>query len=455
MSENFTAHPGRWREEKKFEVSDWESILGGLPTVVLPISSLLLEGSPRKSGANDKHVRLLAESDVRLPPIVVCGQSMRVIDGIHRVRAAIMRGEEEIEARVYPDAEDDVFVLAVQMNIAHGLPLTRADRMAAAVRIIGLHPEWSNRMIAIVTGLSAGTIGKVRGRSTVQNARSTTRVGRDGRARPIDSAGNRQKVRELLAEKPTASIRAIAKEAGVSPSTVHDVRQQISTRQDPIPERRRAEQAIGHALAASRPPFRRSPGNPESAGVDTAASLANLKRDPSLRFCDEGQSLLRWLDKHRVEMTACKEIAETVPEHCADSVAKLARSYARVWTKLAEYLEEYRPGSLRDRQRSAAQIHFATRRKMVPNLTGVERSVSNHGSTVANQISGLSGAEQRVALLVAEGHTNREVAKKLFITVSTVEQHITRIYRKLGVNRRSELVTVVDAAPSSAVESHS
>ena len=47
----------------------------------------------------------------------------------------------------------------------------------------------------------------------------------------------------------------------------------------------------------------------------------------------------------------------------------------------------------------------------------------------------LSGAEQRVADLAAHGHTNREIAKALFITVSTVEQHLTQIYRKLNVNR--------------------
>jgi DNA-binding CsgD family transcriptional regulator len=468
MSESFAEHPERWCRKKESKVPDWESVMGGLPTVVLPISSLLLGGSPRKGGACDKHVRLLAESEEQLPPIVVCGRSMRVIDGIHRVYAAIMRGKEEIEAKVYPDTEDDVFVLAVQMNIAHGLPLTRADRMAAAARIIGLHPEWSNRMIATVTGLSAGTIGKVRQGSTVQNARSTTRVGKDGRVRPIDSTASRQKVSELLAEKPTASSRAIAKEAGVSPSTVQDVRQRLRVSQNPILERRRAQQPIDDALAASRPPFQRNPGNPESADVDTTAILANLKRDPSLRFCDEGRPLLRWLDRHRVGMTVCRKVAEMIPEHCADLVAKLGRLYARVWTKLAEYLEECRPSSLGGHQHSgAAQIHArgvyrlvcecradVTRSKIMPNLAGVERSVSNHGLIVANQISGLSSAEQRVALLAAEGYTNREVAKKLFITVSTVEQHITRIYRKLGVSRRAELATVLNVTSCSAMESY-
>ncbi|MFJ8081670.1 AAA family ATPase [Streptomyces sp. NPDC096205] len=51
----------------------------------------------------------------------------------------------------------------------------------------------------------------------------------------------------------------------------------------------------------------------------------------------------------------------------------------------------------------------------------------------------LTEAEQRVAVLAAKGYTNRQISQKLFVTVSTVEQHLTRIYRKLQVNRRSDL----------------
>jgi DNA-binding NarL/FixJ family response regulator len=51
----------------------------------------------------------------------------------------------------------------------------------------------------------------------------------------------------------------------------------------------------------------------------------------------------------------------------------------------------------------------------------------------------LSNAERRVAVLAAYGYTNYQIAKKLYITVSTVEQHLTRVYRKLGVSGRIEL----------------
>jgi DNA-binding CsgD family transcriptional regulator len=52
---------------------------------------------------------------------------------------------------------------------------------------------------------------------------------------------------------------------------------------------------------------------------------------------------------------------------------------------------------------------------------------------------GLTTAERRVAALVAEGRTNREVAAALFLTERTVASHLTHIYAKLGVRSRMEL----------------
>ena len=52
---------------------------------------------------------------------------------------------------------------------------------------------------------------------------------------------------------------------------------------------------------------------------------------------------------------------------------------------------------------------------------------------------GLSEAETRVAGLAAHGHTNREIAARLYVTVGTVEQHLTRIYRKLDLDSRAGL----------------
>lgn len=323
---------------KDFEPAGRELIqLDGLPVITLSITSLLLGDSPRQSGESEDHVRMLAESEGQLPPIVVHGQSMRVIDGLHRVRAAITRGEERIEAKIYHGTDDDAFVLAVRMNIAHGLPLSRTDRTAAAVRIIGSHPQWSDRMIAKAVGLSAGTIAKVRRHSTAQNVQSTTRVGKDGRVRPVNGAVARLKVTELLAEKPTSPTSAIAYEAGVSPSTVHRVRQRLRAGQHPIPERRVHQATPGPLDLRMSQGDASDPG--PSDGVDVTAILMGLKRDPALRSSDPRQSLLRCLDRYCVSMAGSNKIVEMVPDHCANSVVKLTREYARVWTEVTAQLE--------------------------------------------------------------------------------------------------------------------
>jgi DNA-binding CsgD family transcriptional regulator len=55
------------------------------------------------------------------------------------------------------------------------------------------------------------------------------------------------------------------------------------------------------------------------------------------------------------------------------------------------------------------------------------------------RIEGLTPAEQRVAVLVAEGRTNREVAAALLLGERTVETHLTHVYAKLGLRSRAEL----------------
>lgn len=55
----------------------------------------------------------------------------------------------------------------------------------------------------------------------------------------------------------------------------------------------------------------------------------------------------------------------------------------------------------------------------------------------------LSLAERRVCALASRGYTNREISGRLHITVSTVEQHLTKVYRKLNVATRAELPATI------------
>ncbi len=54
--------------------------------------------------------------------------------------------------------------------------------------------------------------------------------------------------------------------------------------------------------------------------------------------------------------------------------------------------------------------------------------------------AGLTAQEQRVATLAAGGASNAEIARQLFLSVSTVESHLERVYAKLGIHSRYELI---------------
>lgn len=316
---------GAWFERQRDEHS----------VEMVPISSLKPSDSPRLGGENVDHVLALAESNARLPPIIVSRCTMRIIDGVHRLRAAVLRGQDKVEVRFFDGNEEDAFILAVEANIKHGLPLSMADRAAAAARIITSHPHWSDRAIASSTGLSAKTVRAIRQRSSSDNYQSKIRVGRDGRVRPLDAREGRRLAAELMADQPNVSLRAVASAAGISLGTAQNVRERLRRGSDPVvPTQREYEQK--NQTKRERQPSRLVDRIPAE---DCATLIRQLRTDPSLRFTDVGRLLIRLLEPLALVAADWERFIDQLPNHCTSTVSDAARACARAWQEFAERLE--------------------------------------------------------------------------------------------------------------------
>ncbi|MFF5211924.1 ParB/RepB/Spo0J family partition protein [Streptosporangium sp. NPDC000396] len=308
----------------------------------IPLDVLLPADSPRSAGEDMAHLHALTEVEGTLPPITVHYPTMRVIDGMHRLRAARLRGDGTIDVRFFEGSERDAFVLAVRLNIAHGLPLSRADRAAAAVRIIESHPEWSDRMIASVSGMSRKAVAAIRGRSTGGGLHLNTRTGVDGRVRPLNAADGRRLAFQLMSEQPDASLREIAKRAGIAVATARDVQQRARRGQDPVPPKLRKADGDGASRLHEEAVGRGDEDLPTEVSLDGMIStLCKLKRDPSLRFSESGRTLLRLLDSMSVlSSEEGLRLASSVPPHCTERLAQAARACAQAWLYFAREVGE-------------------------------------------------------------------------------------------------------------------
>lgn len=319
------------------------------PVIRVRIDSLVLSDSPRLDAEDPDHVRVLAEAGDRLPPIAVHRPTLRVIDGAHRVRAALLNGRTEIAARLLDCDPADAFLLSVKANVTHGLPLSRADRAAAAARIVLTHPQWSDSAVAAVIGISDKTVSRIRAQpSAAHAAQSGTRIGRDGRVRPVDSTQRRRHAAAIFLERPDAGLREVARATGLSPATVRDVRQRISSGEDPVPGRYRTTQdgsRTGSAPAAAAPARQRPPAPARvvrtAAAVNRQKLLAKLSEDPSLRHTEAGRRALRWLHQYSVDGDSIEALGRGLPRHWAPEVADLARSCAATWSELAAQLQQH------------------------------------------------------------------------------------------------------------------
>lgn len=335
-------HAAQYRSTSEDEIDD------------LPLTSVLAGDSPRIEGEDYEHVRLLAALHAPLPPILVHRSTSRVIDGMHRLQAAQLRGERTIEVRYFDGTAEEAFVRAVEANAEHGLPLTRADREVAAARIVTSYPRCSDRWLATITGLAAGTVAAIRRRHTSpHDHQDLPRIGRDGRVRPLSTADARRVASDVIASNPKASLRAVAKVAGLSPTTVRDVRERMRRGDDPIPP----QEHNGHGKRRPikpRPaprPRRREPTT--DTPRERNSLLQQLRKDPSVRFTNSGRALLRWLEATASDTTLRRDLIDAVPPHCLYNIAEIARRCGQAWMDLADELSSQADGQQAVRRQAA------------------------------------------------------------------------------------------------------
>jgi ParB-like chromosome segregation protein Spo0J len=324
------------------------SLIEQLPEVNVPVGSLVPGFHLRHEGTDAAHVRLLADASgsVKLPAILVQKHGSRIIDGMHRVEAAKLRGEWTIGARIVDCTDSEALVLAVRSNTLHGLPLSRADRISSAKRILAAHVDWSDRAVAGITGLSAKAIASLRNSTTGSTQFEGKRLGRDGKRRPVMPAEGRRRAAEYINAHPEASLREVARETDVSLGTVHDVREKI---------RRGADHAAGTpdqpaenvaarpvAVPALVPPA--PVGIIHGGGARTAPRLAwpaisaKLTADPALRYTDGGRAFLRWMALHSMQADEWREFIDAIPQHWLKEVSRIAVSMSEEWQQFANRL---------------------------------------------------------------------------------------------------------------------
>jgi ParB-like chromosome segregation protein Spo0J len=301
-------------------------------STVVPIAALRSGFSPRLAGVDEQHAQLLAEAPGDLPSILVQHRTMRIIDGMHRLRAACLQGKTEVLVEFVDDDDDAAFLRAVTANLAHGLPLTLGDRKSAASRIMEIRPDWSDRAVAQAAGISSNTAASLR-RADHTAARVSVRRGRDGRMRPVQPAAGRKRARDLLLARPEATLREIAIAAGVSPSTVSDVRDRMRRGDDSISTRR-------PTTAASTGKKRKTAQGRSGTDDDRNSTMAKLARDPSLRYTDTGRLVLAWLQPD-LNPNPDSKLIEALPAHCLPHIAELSHQTALRWKQFAQLAEQH------------------------------------------------------------------------------------------------------------------
>lgn len=299
---------------------------GGVVSV--PVCHIRLGPSPRH-GNSFKQIAALAELAGEWEPIVVHRSSMMVVDGHHRLAAARRLGHDEIRVLFFDGTDAEARVEAVRLNVRHGVPLSLAERAAAARQVLGFFPTWSDRQLGEVCALSPRTVSRIRAElasplnelAEQSPVRVEKRLGKDGRQYPRAAATLRNEIKRVLQEDEGASLRSVAARTGASPETVRAVRRSLAaavedTEEKPLP---------APVMVPSLP--RR------------ADHSARWLEDSACSSTPEGRTFAQWLEDHRVDDGSLYAMADAVPLSRIYEVIDEAHRRATFWSAFAAALQ--------------------------------------------------------------------------------------------------------------------
>ncbi|MBN0047096.1 helix-turn-helix transcriptional regulator [Streptomyces actuosus] len=191
----------------------------------------------------------------------------------------------------------------------------------------------------------------------------------------------------------------------------------------------RSEAALTHALLDEHEPARRLAdeelrlarawGVPETIGSALRAAGVVAGGDEGTRLLGEAVALL--------ETTNCRH---------AYAQALLDRGMLLVRAGAPDAARTHLQQALKVAQRCGA---VAVVRHAEEELLDSGYRPASQGARGAQGAAALTRSERRVALLAAQGRTNRAIADELFVELRTVEMHLSRTYRKLGITGRAGL----------------
>src|SRR5262245_11173579 len=182
----------------------------------------------------------------------------------------------------------------------------------------------------------------------------------------------------------------------------------------------RREEAIG--LAAEELQIARAWGSPGTVGRSVRV-LGTIERENGLEHLEEACAVLE-------HSTARLELAKALAAFGETLRRALQPTEAREPLRKALELAEI-CGATALVERARAELYATGARPRTTALSGARS---------------LTASERRVADLAAEGLSNRDIAQELYITPKTVEVHLSRVYRKLGIGSRRDLSTALASA---------